>query len=61
MQCEPNPPERTPAAAEDNPKQTPAEPTSAEVICFPGLDMKAIAEALRYWKRTGKPYKGAPD
>ena len=61
MSSPPTLPAAAPAVAEPKFEESTAGSTSAEVICFPGLDMKAIADALRFWKRTGKPYKDAPD
>ena len=32
-----------------------------EVVVFPGVDVRKIAQSLEFWKKTGKPYRGAPD
>ncbi|WP_395645934.1 hypothetical protein [Terricaulis sp.] len=43
------------------PKNTGPADGKREVVVFPGVDVRKIAQSLEFWKKTGKPYRGAPD
>jgi hypothetical protein len=50
-----------PGKAKADAGDTAPEKSATDVVILPGIDLKALAGAWAYYKKTGKTHAGAPE